>query len=167
MTVFVHFVYSDCNFTFVYWYYLFSSSYFITILVIYLVLYVIPLKMSQCVKCNETVTTDIFECSTCSGIFHNDCVTQRTVHVMGRTIQGCLRCARDEERRKLSQNNASNPPASQLSGTSTQISQNISQYFVCPSILQTETIVNLSPKTTPKNVANNGDLASILQTLTD
>ena len=107
--------------------------------------------MSQCVKCNQNVYTDVFECSLCSGIFHTTCATPHSLDVAGRVVEGCLRCFKDDEKRKISLLNASKPAVNSQNIFSNEAQSNVTHYCVRPSFLQSETILNMSPKTSSKS----------------
>ena len=107
--------------------------------------------MSHCVKCNKNVHTDVFECSLCAGIFHSACAVPHTLDVSGKLVQGCLRCSKDEEKRKISLIKASGTLSESSPGFTSAAQSNVTQFFVRPSVFQTETVLEMSPKALQKN----------------
>ena len=97
---------------------------------------------NTCVKCKQEISNGLFECELCSGKFHSLCATPRTVDVHSQQIQGCFRCVKDEEKRKLTLLDPA--AASKVSNVIENCQSSVTNYYLRPSVLSAKIHVEMS-----------------------
>ena len=127
----------------------------------------IKMPQNTCVKCKHEIFNELFECELCSGKFHALCATPRTVDVHGQQIQGCFRCAKDEEKRKLTLLDST--VATKSSNANENCQSSVSNYFLRPSGLVSETHVDMSEVNSPirKQNSDSGNFSSLVRSLVE
>ena len=121
--------------------------------------------MPSCTKCNQNLSSvEIFECSLCSGIYHPRCASPQALNASGQLIQGCFRCAKDEDKRKCTLLAASNLSSK---STSEPPQPHITHSFIRPPSFQIANSADSSLGITSNQfiVPSNDNLTKLIQSM--